>query len=98
MKFVARCEVCGDPINKEEMEDHIRDSHKLTDCGDCGKKLERRLFSSHKKKCQEKPSICSFCELTLPKSELHEHEYMCGSKTEICHVCGQSITIRGSYL
>ena len=95
IRNVIRCEICDEPINRDEKDDHFNENHKLQDCGDCGKKLEKRLLSSHKKKCLEKPALCGYCELSMPRSELQDHEYICGSKTEKCHLCGQLVPIMG---
>ena len=95
LKFVKKCEICSEAINIDDIEDHIAERHKKVDCGDCGKHMEKNLFSSHKKKCDYKPVKCCFCELQLEKQDLHDHEYMCGSKTEECPKCFKLIPIRG---
>ena len=94
-KNIIKCEKCGEPISREEVEEHYIENHKLEDCRDCGKKLEKRLFLSHTKKCKDKPTICTYCTLDVPIKDLHEHEYMCGSKTENCVYCGELIPIMG---
>jgi hypothetical protein len=97
LRNIIKCEKCMEPISKDELEEHENEFHKLSDCRDCGKRLEKRLLSSHKKRCINKASICTYCSLEMPKKDLHEHEYMCGSKTENCHFCGEPVPIMGNY-
>jgi len=91
----SRCEICNEIVNKYEIEEHNDEFHSLVDCLDCGRKLEKRILETHKKKCLNKPSNCHYCDLKIGKSELHEHEYICGSKTEKCMECGKYVQIRG---
>lgn len=95
LKYVKKCEICDEPVNIDDMDDHIVENHKKIDCYDCGKYMDKKLLSSHKKKCISKPVKCSFCELQLNKDDLHDHEYICGSKTEECVKCFKLIPIRG---
>jgi hypothetical protein len=95
IKFVTKCEICEEPINIDEIKDHMKENHSKVECPDCSKKLEKRLLSSHKKRCSQKPSKCQFCEILVSKEDLHEHEYMCGSKTDNCYKCNKPIPIRG---
>lgn len=94
IKHVKCCEICQEPINIDELQDHIDEKHKNIGCNDCGKDLEKARFSSHKKKCDFMPKNCSFCELELPLVDLHDHEYICGSKTEKCELCFDYIPLR----
>jgi len=95
LKYIIKCEKCFGPISIDDLEEHNNDFHELLDCQDCGKKFEKKLLSSHNKKCVNKLTTCSYCSLEVSKKDLREHEYMCGSKTENCVLCGEFIPIMG---
>jgi hypothetical protein len=94
LKNVIKCEICLEPVNREEIEDHQTEAHTRIDCTDCGKKFEKKLLTSHKKKCNHKQSNCEYCEIQITKDELHDHEYVCGSKTDECTVCFKPVMLR----
>lgn len=47
-KHTTLCEVCSEPVAKEELERHMQDEHAPVTCQDCGQKVPREQIDNHR--------------------------------------------------
>lgn len=47
-KHTVLCEVCGEPVSKEEIEQHLQEEHAPVECQHCGKKFPREQIDHHR--------------------------------------------------
>ena len=47
-RFVVLCEVCEEPVHRDELEEHHQDYHTETECDLCGETLFKDQVDQHK--------------------------------------------------
>ncbi|XP_072557454.1 XIAP-associated factor 1 [Paramormyrops kingsleyae] len=94
-RFLSLCPDCGEPVPRDEMEQHRSEQHTQVRCTQCKKKLERcRLQDHQENECEDRLQCCQFCQLQLPFRSLAEHISACGSRTELCPDCNRYVKLQ----
>lgn len=107
---IIKCTKCNEPINKNEIDIHENEAHKLVklfndksnneklSCQFCRRDFEAKALQNHVSNCAQRPKMCQFCNTEVSTDEYHDHVYQCGSRTRKCSYCNKSILIRGTEL
>ena len=90
--IVKKCQ-CGEIIQIEQMEEHIKDAHTDVNCKYCRKGFNKKKLVDHEKTCNAKLKTCRFCEMEISGYDIKDHEKTCGSKTETCSICKSQVMI-----
>ncbi|XP_048838182.1 XIAP-associated factor 1 [Brienomyrus brachyistius] len=94
-RFLSLCPDCGEPVPRDEMEQHRSEQHTQVRCTQCKQKLERCHLQDHQEnECEGRLQCCQFCQLQLPFRKLAEHISACGSRTELCPDCDRYIRLQ----
>ena len=88
---IKKCEICKEPIQVDEYEEHKILKHSKQKCTTCGQSFIVEELKNHK--CTKKMLECQYCGLFLDKNELQDHEYACGSKSTQCEYCGINVPL-----
>eukprot|EP00096_Caligus_rogercresseyi_P013507 TRINITY_DN6142_c0_g1_i1.p1 TRINITY_DN6142_c0_g1~~TRINITY_DN6142_c0_g1_i1.p1 ORF type:complete len:600 (-),score=128.41 TRINITY_DN6142_c0_g1_i1:100-1899(-) len=92
---VSKCELCDEPVNASEMENHIKLVHSNKPCSECGQTMAVIQLEEHREnECPKRRVICSFCEIHVKAEEQESHEGYCGSRTEKCQECGDFVMLK----
>ena len=94
-RFLTPCPQCGEPVNKNQIQEHIDENHAEVKCEVCGEKVEKMELDNHTTSiCRKRNVNCQYCEITLPASAMEEHKESCGSRTEECDNCKRRILVK----
>ena len=86
---IRKCDICKEPIQIDELEEHKIMKHQKQKCPDCGQSFLLPELKTHK--CPKKMVECQYCGLFVDKNELNDHEYQCGAKSIPCEYCGINV-------
>ncbi|KAL6055346.1 ubiquitin fusion degradation protein [Balamuthia mandrillaris] len=86
------CLKCGHAVRLSERQQHEDEFHALTECEDCGEKMEMDELPRHlEEKCIYRMERCPYCNLAQRAVELDSHKDYCGNRTEQCDRCNKCI-------
>ncbi|KAH7282121.1 hypothetical protein KP509_35G013200 [Ceratopteris richardii] len=101
----VHCPKCGQSLQQEELEKHVKVYHEPTACR-CGVILERDNMVKHQANtCPLRTITCRFCgdmvqagkdpeNLRDRLSGLTQHESECGSRTSPCEICNRAVMLK----
>lgn len=94
-KHTMLCNVCQQPVSREEFEQHFEEEHAPATCKYCGIKVPKDEMASHEEStCPEYRIDCKYCELEISRKDYSDHVEGCGGRTDVCELCNQRVRLR----